>query len=60
MKIITLSCEECGTLVAGNVLEEYRQLKCPRTTCENVLSFADLSSDDRNHILSNLEKYRME
>lgn len=59
MKIITSTCKECGTVVAGNVLERYRRMKCPRTTCENVLSFDDLRREDRNHLRANPEKFRM-
>ena len=60
MRIITLECKVCGTIVAGNVLEEHQEMKCPRIGCETILQFVDLPEDDRGHILSNREKYTME
>ncbi|WP_372480343.1 hypothetical protein ACAH01_04205 [Halomicrobium sp. HM KBTZ05] len=60
MRIITLSCPDCGTVVAGNVLESRREMKCPGLDCEAVLRFSDLADDDREHILANRDKYRME
>lgn len=60
MRIITLTCPDCGTTVAGNVLESHREMKCPGLGCESVLRFGDLSEGDQSHILDNREKYRME
>lgn len=60
MKIITLSCEECGTVVAANELEERRIMKCPGLDCEAVLRFDDFPEDDREHFLENREQYQME
>lgn len=60
MRIITLPCPDCGTIVAGNVLEDHREMKCPGLGCEAVLRFSDLDEEDREHFLSNREKYRME
>lgn len=60
MRIITLSCPDCGTVVAGNVLESRREMKCPGLGCEEVLRFSDLAEGDREHILTNREKYTME
>jgi hypothetical protein len=60
MRIITDTCEECGTIVAGNVLERRRVMKCPGLECETVRRFDHLPESDRQHILDNLEKYRME
>lgn len=59
MRIITLTCEECGTVVAANELEHHQVMKCPRTTCENILRFEDLSSEDRDFFLKNVDDYRM-
>lgn len=42
MQITTLTCPECGTIVAENVLEEERVMKCPYYECEEILSFEDL------------------
>jgi hypothetical protein len=60
MRIITLSCPDCGTVVAGNVLEDRREMKCPGLGCETVLRFSDLDDDDREHMLENRDKCRME
>jgi phage FluMu protein Com len=60
MRIITLQCPTCGTIVAGNVLEQHQEMKCPRLQCEVILKFSDLPAEDREHILSNREKYTME
>lgn len=60
MRIITHTCSDCGTVVAGNVLEEQREMNCPRETCDAVLRFSDLPVSDREHILANREKYRIE
>jgi hypothetical protein len=59
-KIITLSCPNCETVVAGNVLESNREMKCPGLDCEEVLRFSDLPAGDREHILENREKYIIE
>lgn len=60
MRISTLSCPNCETVVAGNVLEDHREMKCPGLGCDEVLRFADLAEEDREHILSNREKYTIE
>lgn len=60
MRIITLDCPNCGTVVAGNVLENHREMKCPGLGCEEVLGFSDLAEADREHILANREQYRMD
>lgn len=59
MRVETLSCPTCGTVVAANVLESYRVLKCPRVKCETVLRFDDLSEDVREHYTDNAERYRI-
>jgi len=59
-RIITLSCSTCGTVVAGNVLENHRELKCPGLDCESVLRFSDLDDADKDHLLNNVRDYRME
>jgi SUMO ligase MMS21 Smc5/6 complex component len=60
MRIITHTCPNCGTVVAGNVLETHREMKCPSLGCENVLQFSDLADADQEHILDNRERYRLE
>lgn len=59
MKIITHTCPTCGTIVAANVLEEYRRMKCPRTGCQTVLDFDDLAQPDRDHFLDHRENYQL-
>ena len=60
MRIITLTCPDCGTIVAGNVIEKQRVMRCPSRTCQETLRFEDLDDGDREHILSNGEKYRID
>ena len=59
MRIITHSCPNCGTIVAANVLETNREMKCPRVECQELLRFSDLSEADREHILEDIEKYQI-
>jgi hypothetical protein len=59
MRVITLTCSNCGTVVAANELEERRIFKCPGLNCDEVLRFEDLSEEERNHFLENKEKYEM-
>lgn len=60
MRIITTTCPNCGTIVAGNVLEDRRVLKCPGLDCEHVLRFEDLDEDDREHLVSNRNAYTID
>lgn len=60
MRIITLSCPDCGTVVAANELEERRIMKCPGLGCEAVLRFDDLNSVDQEYFLENREQYRLD
>jgi hypothetical protein len=57
MKVYTLTCPDCGTIVAANELESTRVQKCPGLGCDNVLRFEDLSEGARKHILNHTEKY---
>ena len=57
MRIITYTCSECGTIVAANVLERARVMKCPRIGCSEVLSFEDLDDDEREYFLENRSDY---
>lgn len=59
MRIITLTCPDCGTVVAANELEAKRVSKCPGLTCENVLRFDDLPKTDQRFFLDHREKYRL-
>jgi hypothetical protein len=54
MRIITDTCPNCGTIVAANVLEEERLMKCPGLDCEAILSFDDLPPDDRTYVIDYL------
>lgn len=58
MHIITHKCERCGTVVAGNVLERHREMKCPGLDCNQVLQFSVLPESDREEILQNIKTYR--
>jgi hypothetical protein len=60
MRIITHTCPQCSTIVAGNVLEDRRVMKCPRQGCESVLRFDDLPEEDRSHLVANREKYTVD
>ena len=59
MKIITLNCPNCGTVVAANELESKRVMKCPGIDCGEVLRFADLPDGDQNHFLENRDSYQI-
>lgn len=59
MRIITLSCPNCGTVVSANELEANRVMKCPRTTCSEVLRFDDLPDEEREFFLENIEEYQI-
>lgn len=59
MRVITLTCEQCGTIVAANELEERRVMKCPGLDCGEVLSFQDLPREDREHFLEHRDRYRV-
>lgn len=60
MLIETLSCSECGTVVAANVLEQNRVMKCPRVGCESVLRFENLPTDVQEYYVENRDSYRMD
>jgi hypothetical protein len=59
MRIITLACPDCGTVVAANELADRRVTNCPGLDCEAILRFADLSEAEREHVLANREQYRL-
>lgn len=60
MRIITHSCPDCGTVVAGNILEQHRTMKCPGLNCDEVLRFSDLDADEQTHISENRNKYTLD
>lgn len=59
MRIITHTCPECGTVVAANVLEDNRVMKCPNDPCPAVLRFTDLDEEAREFFLDNREQYEI-
>lgn len=59
MRIITLECPDCGTVVAANELESNRVMKCPGLGCENVLRFDDLPAEDREHFIEHNDHYEL-
>jgi hypothetical protein len=59
MRVITLECPACGTVVAANELEDNRIMKCPGNDCESVLRFDDLPEDDQSFYLENKDQYRL-
>jgi hypothetical protein len=46
MHIVTLTCPNCGTVVAGNLLVETRSAKCPGVDCDEILRLEQLSEED--------------
>lgn len=59
MRIITHTCQDCGTVVAANELETKRVMKCPGTACDTVLRFDDLSDEQQEFFLENREQYQL-
>jgi hypothetical protein len=53
MNVYALTCPECGTVVAGNVLESSRLMKCPGVDCTAELQFSDLPEDAKEDLLVN-------
>ncbi|MFC7082336.1 hypothetical protein [Halorussus caseinilyticus] len=60
MRIETLTCPVCRTVVAANVLESNRVMKCPGNGCESVLRFEDLPEAVQDHYVENRTDYRVE
>ncbi|WP_435066119.1 hypothetical protein [Halobaculum sp. EA56] len=60
MRIETITCPDCGTVLAANVLESERVLKCPGLECEAVHRFADLPEEVQRHYETNADSYRMD
>ena len=60
VRIITHTWPECGTIVAGNVLETRRDMKCPNIDCSAVLRFSDLPTDEQQHIENHRDEYTID
>ena len=58
MRIDTLTCSECGSIVAGNVLESDRIVPCPNSNCQEIFRFDDLSEDAQENLINNRGSYR--
>jgi uncharacterized radical SAM superfamily Fe-S cluster-containing enzyme len=59
MHITTLTCPNCRTVVAANVLESERVMKCPGLDCEEILRFEDLPEAEQEYFLEHRQRYRM-
>lgn len=59
MHIITHSCSSCDTVVAANVLEDNRVMKCPGVDCEELLRFDELPEEEQTYYLENKNDYEM-
>jgi len=59
MRVLTLTCEDCGTVVAANELERRRVMRCPGLDCGAALRFADLPDEERSAFLENRDQYRI-
>lgn len=60
MRIITYTCPDCETIIAANVLESHRTMKCPGLNCENIVNFSDLTEEEQTYFLENIDQYSME
>lgn len=59
MHIITHTCPDCGTVVAGNKLETERVMHCPGFECDAVLAFEDLPKTEQEHLIEHRELYSL-
>lgn len=60
MRVETHTCPNCGTVVAANVLERDRRLRCPGLDCGEILDFTDLPEEVREHYETNRDRYRID
>lgn len=60
MRIVTLTCPDCGTIVAANEPEKRRVMSCPGLDCGAVLRFEDLPEAEREHVLEHRDQSRMD
>jgi uncharacterized paraquat-inducible protein A len=59
MRVFTLTCTDCGTVVAANELERRREMHCPGLDCEATLRFSDLPEEARSAFLEDPDRYRI-
>ncbi len=59
MRIITHTCSNCKTVIAGNVLEAKRVMECPGVECETVIRFDDLQVEDKEYFIKNKQDYEI-
>ncbi len=59
MQIITYTCPECGTIIAANVLESERIMKCPKAGCSNIVRFTDLTDEEQEYVVENKEEFEL-
>lgn len=57
MLVITLTCPDCGTIVADNVLARNRVVECPGLDCNRELAFSDLTEEDQQYVENYLAKF---
>lgn len=59
MRVITLECPDCGTVIAANELESNRVMKCSGLSCQEILCFDDLPEEAREHFLEHRGRYQL-
>jgi phage FluMu protein Com len=59
MRVITIQCPACGTVVAENALERYRVLECPGLDCDRMLRFDSLPTENREYVREHIEQYQV-
>lgn len=60
MRIETTTCPECRTVIAANMLEAERVLKCPGLDCNYVHRFTDFPAEVQEQYTANRDRYRMD
>ena len=60
MRIDTTTCQDCGTVIAVNVLLTERMLNCPGLGCEAIHRFDELPQEVQSHYEANRGRYRLE
>ena len=59
MRVFTLTCTDCGTVVAANELERRREMHCPGLDCEATLRLSDRPEEARSAFLEDPDRYRI-
>ncbi len=59
MQIITYTCPNCGTIIAANVLESERIMKCPKSGCSNIVKFTDITGEEQEYVVENKEEFKL-